>query len=735
MTRTRRLRINGTPPRDSGLSHFRIMGRWTRDRLSLAVGVVLVGGAIGGTAWAYRLPQAERGDALALLGIALAVVGVLPLVMSLRRRAAEPRPVDELADLLARAVSGQWRQEATQRRLLTPEPIPIRWSLSDLDVTGPVTAAVGTPGTPVAFPPLPGQAAITEADLRAGGGRGELHRLYAGLASGRIVVVGGPGAGKTGAAILLLLDALEHRARIEGPRRARIPVPVLLTAHGWDPTTTSVQDWLVGRLAETYPLFQRHGGPADAAALAAAADQVTLLLDGLDEMDKALRSAALQALGDAPFRVVVLTRSKEMVQATSDRWLVGAVAVHLHDVTVADAADYLHRACTGPPPSGWSDLLAHLRSHPKGVLARGLSTPLTLTLLRDTYQPGDVSELLDPTRHRTSADVEHHLIARILPAAYTPRPGRPAPRYTEQQARHTLTFIARQLGTNRDLAWWHIPRWAPAIPRVLATGLAFGLAFGLVFWLGGLVPGLGVRLGSWVVSWIMSGLGGRVLGSEGWVAGGWVAGWIVFGLGGLVFGLMGWLMGWLVGWRRGGEPQRVNLTNWRVVLSRRVLGQVLAGWIVGGLVFGPSLGFVVGLAVGLAVGLIESSAVEGMPLGPREIWRNDRNAGLVVGLVVGLAYTFLLGLVLGLTVGLMFGLAVGVTYSKTWTTSLAWLQLLCTRRVPVVRLMPFLEDAQKRNILRSVGAVYQFRHAILQDYLASQGTSASSAVPDASPTR
>jgi hypothetical protein len=55
-------------------------------------------------------------------------------------------------------------------------------------------------------------------------------------------------------------------------------------------------------------LFQRRGGDADAATLVAAQDKVALILDGLDEMDEALRPAALQALSDAPFRVVVLTR-------------------------------------------------------------------------------------------------------------------------------------------------------------------------------------------------------------------------------------------------------------------------------------------------------------------------------------------------------------------------------------------------------------------------------------------
>jgi hypothetical protein len=43
-------------------------------------------------------------------------------------------------------------------------------------------------------------------------------------------------------------------------------------------------------------------------------------------------------------------------------------------------------------------------------------------------------------------------------------------------------------------------------------------------------------------------------------------------------------------------------------------------------------------------------------------------------------------------------------------------------RVPVVTLMPFLEDARERGALRTMGAAYQFRHATLQDNLAGHTT-------------
>ena len=141
---------------------------------------------------------------------------------------------------------------------------------------------------------------------------------------------------------------------------------------------------------------------------------------------------------------------------------------------------------------------------------------------------------------------------------------------------------------------------------------------------------------------------------------------------------------------------------------------------------------VVGLAFGLAEGFIEGGTAEGSPIGPLEIWRNDRMVGLVVGLAVGVAFGVAFGVALGLVVGLAFGLVVGLvvglTSSQTWWTTLAWLQLQRSANVPAVRLMAFLEDARRLDVLRTVGAVYQFRHASLQDHLADQAT-VSSAVP------
>lgn len=755
------------------------MGRgWVRNRPLVVVGTALIVSAVALAVWLYSLPSGQRDAVLKSAELVLAVVGTVITVLGLLRdvrRPAEPKPLVTLADLLAQAVRGQWRKAATERVLVTPAPIPVGWSVSELPVAGPVEAAVGDPDVAPAFPPLPGQTRVTQKQLRAGGGRGELFAVYAGIASGRMVVVGAPGAGKSGTAVLLLLDVLEHRDHVDDEDRARVPVPVpvLLTARGWDPATCSVQDWLAARLAADYPMFQHRGGLAEAAALVAVGG-VALILDGLDEMGVARRPAALQALSDAPFRVVVLTRSQEMVQAASAKWLVGAVALHLDDVIGSEGADYLQRARSGPAPFGWTQPLTHLRKCPDGVLARSLSTPLMLTLIRDTYRPDDdISDLLNGAGQHIGVDLEQHLIARVLPDAYTTRPGRPAPRYSLTQAEQALAFLARQMNQDhtRDLAWWQIPRWAPTTPCILASMLAGGLLGGL---LGGLTFGLGHAL--------LAGLA-FVLVRQG----------LSFGLGdtllvGLTFGLgVGLPLGNRFG-REGREPKRVR--NWRAISVRSVLTAgraygaalllavlfavtpviaffaIVTGdnlnaipapviWIVMMFMFGLAVGFPLSLKRDLLGGLSES---ESSPQGPLESWRNDRVFGFVVGLVVGfvaglalgltfglvvvevfvfearLGLGFMVGLVLALVVGLLAGLPVGLVYgimsSVTWSTTLAWLQLQRSGRVPAVDLMSFLEDARDRGVLRTVGAVYQFRHATLQDQLARE-TTASPAISSA----
>jgi len=136
-------------------------------------------------------------------------------------------------------------------------------------------------------------------------------------------------------------------------------------------------------------------------------------------------------------------------------------------------------------------------------------------------------------------------------------------------------------------------------------------------------------------------------------------------------------------------------------------------------------------AFSLAKGFSQPDVANTSPMSPLTSWRSDRAYGIFSGLATGLAaglglfgYTFGLGHVLadGLMVGLLFlvlGLVFGLSRAGAWSASLASGQLAARWHTPV-RLMRFLEDARNRNVLRTVGPIYQFRHARLQDRLAEQ---------------
>jgi hypothetical protein len=119
-----------------------------------------------------------------------------------RRDGGEHRrsALDDVAVLLARVVKEQWSAAAVQRRLRQTEPIPVRWERSSKPVAGPVWAALRSQR----FTPLPGLERVGPEQLDEGGLR-DLHAIYGGLGSGRLMIVGAPGSGKTGAAVLLVL--------------------------------------------------------------------------------------------------------------------------------------------------------------------------------------------------------------------------------------------------------------------------------------------------------------------------------------------------------------------------------------------------------------------------------------------------------------------------------------------------------------------------------------------------
>ena len=91
--------------------------------------------------------------------------------------------------------------------------LAVRWTWSQCGQSGMASNAAGN-ARKQRIDPLPGYDRTTSKQLKKGD-LNDLFTIYSGLDSGRIVLVGEPGAGKSGAMISLLLDAIKHRDSIQ----------------------------------------------------------------------------------------------------------------------------------------------------------------------------------------------------------------------------------------------------------------------------------------------------------------------------------------------------------------------------------------------------------------------------------------------------------------------------------------------------------------------------------------
>ena len=160
---------------------------------------------------------------------------------------------------------------------------------------------------------------------------------YARLRHGRLVLIGGPGAGKTGAMILLLLEALRHRNQVSGPDRADVPVPVpvWLTLGSWNPTAQGLREWVMATAARDHSYLGAVDFGPDVIGQLFDTGWVALFLDGLDEMPDNLRGRAMERLhAEAAGRRVVLTSRAHEYRATLEtgRDLPYAAVVELRPV-------------------------------------------------------------------------------------------------------------------------------------------------------------------------------------------------------------------------------------------------------------------------------------------------------------------------------------------------------------------------------------------------------------------
>ncbi len=669
--------------------------------------------------------------------------------------------LDEAAAQLAVAVGAQWREEEQRRRIHDPFPLPVRWHPAAPQLVDHWANIRRAPAGA-----SPGPLAVT----------GRLERIadvYRQIPSGRLVVLGRAGAGKTIVALRFVSDMIATRCSTD-------PVPVLFSVGPWNPAIASLGSWLTRQLEREYPALAARipAGPSVAAALVGAG-RILPVLDGFDEIADGLRGPAMHALNATAMALLLTSRPDEYVAAvTTTDVLSAAAGIELDDLSLADLNDYLPRTtrpalADGQLTTGWDPVLAHLRDQPADpaskTLRQVLSAPLMVTLARTVYSdtPGhDPVDLLDTDRFGTAVALQDHLLDAFTPAAYQDQlrehPGRRHRRWDPAQAQHWLGYIASQLdrrGTH-DLAVWQLgTTTSRRLTRGLIAGAASAVVFGLAGWLSG----------------------GALTGSRYALAYALING-LVFGLaGGLSFGL---------GPRREPAHAQVRFRGAASPYLQRLTGGFVVGFAFALAVgLGPGGTLLSGLACGLALGshvwLHRPTFIAAVP-SPKEVLRQDRTATLAFGVAVALAFGTVGGLTVGyagdpvfsirnrtaeIVIAVLMGLAAGtligglsygrvgaITYAfpvtiagaladgpvhvtglgpglsygitlgcgiaaitmlprawGTYTVDRTWLAL--RGRLPW-HLMAFLTDANRRGVLRQSGGVYQFRHAQLQHHLA-----------------
>ncbi|MEU5870659.1 NACHT domain-containing protein [Glycomyces sp. NPDC047369] len=694
---------------------------------------------------AYLGWRAAGPPALTVLACLAAVTAFVGWVLSLHQEAkARSASADGTARDLAKLLARQWNTAARQRGLADPSPIPVAWKAtarpiapSDADVAGAVTA------------PGPAWESGTADDIA---------ERWRRIPSGRLVILGPPGSGKTSLAVLLV-------CRLLAGQPTGGPVPVLLDLAGWNARADRLDTWIARTVAAEYLKGHGRAGP-DRVAELMEEGRLLPVLDGFDELPATIRVQAFAALNDvfdepsgASLPLVLTSRIVEYESAVeaAGRPLERAAVVEIAPVTAREAAAYL--------PGGeiaarnrWTPVTAALAADPQGPLATVLSTPLNLYLARTAYDApaSNPAELLDLA---DAASLELHLLGAYVPAVYgRKRSALAAMRlrpYPPEEARRWLAHLAshcERFGT-RDLAWWQLHRSVEPVRLHLAAlavaavatavitvleHVRFGRTDGfpyIVFMLSilALVPSASLvlalaeqrRLADLPLVGYAD-LTGRLK---------WMKSWAAVAHGALVFTF------WMVlieSWgQTTGEPTAWDLGP----VSEIGIAELRRSFANGG-----AAAALASVAVAIVLLLVSGRFFRGFE---RLLRRTAREARVVeqhptpVRMlksfhVTVLGYTVIASAIWSaialveptvppvgrsVDVTVMFIEATGalwLVYARItglWAFAMACVALAGSGLGPL-RLMRFLDDAARRGVLRQAGPVYQFRHARLQAYLA-----------------
>ena len=654
--------------------------------------------------WDLTIFLAVVGGGAAVLAV---IVGILTL--SVPPLETPPESVEKARMALAQQVKRFWAGEVEVRHLSDPDPLVVRWQLTEEMMDKPENIQ-------------------RAGELRFSGRTddvAEFVRAFRRLERQRLVVLGEPGMGKTTLAVLMLCEMLKDD--VPDPR---YPVPVFLSMADWNVDVESFDRWLERRLATNYPSLRAVAYGPTAPRDLALSDRILPILDGLDELAERMRARALNALSAAARRPLIVTsRSQEYTQAVDSaegRRLRGAAVVEAQPLSSEDIEEYLRR-CLDKVDGSWPTLLSRLS---EGPIADALTTPLRLWLLRTIFidrkrDPADICEA------RSADAVRDMLLDNLIPSLIATNRARTIRlmahagglqlrtrrNWNEADTRRWLGYLADLLNRSGEVnvKWWDLRRGCTVdLARIRPfVGAVAGAAFGYA-----VNPAL--------------------------------AGWFAC-IGALIFVLNEdvSIEPRYANLTLKGRSSRISAKLWVAFRFTIPLGAVMGGafffildWRVA-LVVGLSYAVVGGILFTLSDSIATPSVADDRASTPRSTLRADRVMTTVHILAVGITNMVALGFAFGLEFGLLIAttfalvgslgtfvrLPVGRGRSVRWpfgfsavgSASAAYAEsvvLLAIRRRLPGRLMTFLDDCYRLGLLRQDGPFYQFRHDELKQRLA-----------------
>jgi hypothetical protein len=438
-----------------------------RTRALRLIGLGGIAVVVGAVVWFWAVRH-DPQTAVNLAGIFTMLLAVPPLAIGVwtwRRSPPGPTDLADAVHALAQSVSDQWHDEAIRRSLDDPAPIPVRWCLTQAGHLIDHHANLAPPAQTLSV-------SSDQIDTLAQSWRGMRRR--------RLVILGGPGTGKTTLAVQLVRELLATRDAHPGE-----PVPVLLSISGWNAVEQpDVRDWLADRVVRDHPALRASGMSPDIGHALVRGRHLLPVLDGLDELAgpaQVQTMIALRSLGDTD-QLILTSRTAEFASAVASAHapVNSAAVIEPEPLEASVSADYLARRLPEDPGPAWNRVLTHLRTcadPSNDPLAANLTTALGLWLVRTVYlvTGRDPAALIGPEGFRTAAALRAHLLDELVPAVLATRPVSTDPaelflprhHYDPGQTRAWLGHLALLLndpprpdGTprTRDITWWDLAR-------------------------------------------------------------------------------------------------------------------------------------------------------------------------------------------------------------------------------------------------------------------------------------